>query len=128
MTKEKTWTSSWKASEQPRKQRAYVRNAPLHIRNESVVAHLSKELRAKHKRRAIRVKVGDKVKVMRGSFKNKAGKVERIDVKNKKVYVTGVEFAKRDGSKAQYPVHPSNLLVQELDLADKRRLTAEVKK
>lgn len=127
MTKEKTWTSSWKASEQPRKQRAYVRNAPLHIRSELIVAHLSKELRTKHKRRSIRLKVGDKVKVMRGSFKNKTGKVERINTKNKKVYVTGVEFAKRDGSKAQYPVHPSNLLVQELDLADKRRLTAEVK-
>jgi large subunit ribosomal protein L24 len=128
MTREKTWTSSWKASEQPRKQRSYVRNAPLHVRNELIVAHLSKELRAKHKRRSVRVKVGDKVKVMRGSFKNKSGKVERIDVKNKKVYVTGVEFAKRDGSKAQYPVHPSNLLVQELDLADKRRLATEVKK
>jgi large subunit ribosomal protein L24 len=85
---------------------------------------LSKELRQKHKRRSVRVKVGDRVKVMRGSFRNKSGKVERINSQAQKVYVTGVEFAKRDGSKTLYPIHPSNLLVQELDLADKRRLEA----
>ncbi len=124
--KKNEWNRNWKKSVQPRKQRVYVYNAPAHARNEFIVSHLSKELRAKHKRRAVRVKVGDKVKVMRGTFRNKLGKVERINVKEQKVYITGVELVKRDGSKAMFPVHPSNLLIQELDLADKRRL--EVKK
>lgn len=122
------WNKSWKASVQPRKQRAYVRSAPLHVRGDFIASHLSKELRQKHKRRAVRLKVGDKVKIMRGSFRNKTGKVERINVKEQKVYITGIELVKRDGSKALIPVHPSNVLIQELDLSDKRRLGAEVKR
>ena len=120
------WNQSWKSSVQPRKQHAYVRNAPLHAQGDFLAGHLSKELRQKHKRRSLRLKVGDKVKVMRGSYRNKSGKIERINAQAQKVYITGIEVVKRDGSKAMYPLHPSNLLIQELDLADKRRL-GEVK-
>lgn len=109
---------------QPRKQRAYVRNAPLHVQGDFVSGHLSKDLRAKHKTRSLRLRTGDRVKIMRGSFRNKSGKIERINVREQKVYVTGVEVSKRDGSKAMYPIHPSNLLIQELDMTDKRRLAA----
>jgi large subunit ribosomal protein L24 len=125
------WTKTWKESVQPRKQHAYVRNAPLHVQGDFIAGHLSKDLRAKHKTRSVRLRVGDKVKVMRGSFKNKSGKIERINVRQQKVYVTGVEVFKRDGSKALYPIHPSNVLIQELDMSDKRRLATaktEVKK
>ena len=122
------WNQSWKASVQPRKQRTYVRNAPLHMLGHFIAAHLAKELKQKHKRRSLRLRVGDKVKVMRGSFRNKTGKVERINVRAQKIYITGIELIKRDGSKAMYPIHPSNILIQELDMSDKRRLTVEVKK
>lgn len=118
---EKKWNKSWKGSAQTRKQRTYVRNAPLHIQGDFVAAHLPKDLRQKYKCRSIRLKVGDKVKIMRGSFRNKSGKVERINVKSRKVYITGIEFTKRDGSKAMRPVHPSNVIIQELDTNDKRR-------
>ncbi len=120
------WNASWSGSIQPRKQRALVRNAPLHVLGDHVASHLSKELRQKYKCRAIRLRTGDKVKVLRGTFRGKIGKVERINVRAQKAYITGVEFIKRDGSKAFYPVHPSNLLIQELELTDKRRL-GEVK-
>jgi large subunit ribosomal protein L24 len=123
------WTKTWKASIQPRKQRAYVRNAPLHIKGDFVASHLSRELRQKHKRRAVRVRTGDKVKIMRGNFRNRTGKVERINVKEQKVYITGIEVSKRDGSKALMPVHPSNLLIQELGPSDKYRIsTAQAEK
>lgn len=120
----KEWNTEWKASVQPRKQHAYVRNAPIHRLGEFVASHVSKELRQKYKRRALRVRVGDKVKVMRGTFRNKTGKIERVNVKDKKVYITGIEVIKRDGSKALFPINPSNLLIQELDLTDKRRFGA----
>ena len=58
---------------------------------------------------------------MRGNFKGKIGKVERVDTKATKVYILGIEVAKKDGSKSLYPIHPSNLLIQELVL-DKKRL------
>ncbi|MEM4239697.1 MAG: 50S ribosomal protein L24 [Candidatus Woesearchaeota archaeon] len=115
------WNKSWRGSVQVRKQRAYVREAPLHARGDFLSAHLSKELRQKHKCRSLRLRVGDKVKVMRGSFRNKTGKVDRINAKEKKVYITGIEFTKRDGSKAMYPIHPSNILIEEPDTSDKRR-------
>jgi large subunit ribosomal protein L24 len=115
------WNKSWRASVKTRKQRTYVREAPLHIKGDFVSAHLSKELKQKHKCRAIRLRTGDKVKIMRGSFRNKTGKVDRINVKKQKVYITGIEFTKRDGSKAMHPIHPSNILIQEPDTTDKRR-------
>ena len=107
---------------QPRKQRAYVREAPPHTRGRFLSAHLSKELRQKYKCRSLRLRAGDKVKIMRGLFRNKTGKIDRIDVKKQKVYITGIESTKRDGSKAMRPIHPSNILLQEPDLSDKRRL------
>lgn len=120
--KQTKWNSNWTASVQPRKQRLYLRNAPRHVQGDFVASHLSKELRQKHKHRALRIKVGDKVKIVRGTFKNKSGKVESVDVRNKQVFITGMELTKRDGSKALRPVNPSNLIIQELNLSDKRRL------
>jgi len=116
------WSITWKSSKQPRKQRKYVREAPLHRKSKLLGSHLSKELKTKHKMRSLRLVKGDKVKVMRGTFKGKTGKVERIDVNKSRAYITGVEFIKRDGSKASYPIRTSNLLIQDLNLSDKKRL------
>ncbi len=115
------WNTVFSASVKPGKQRTYVRNAPLHVRNTFLGSHLSKDLRQKLKMRALRVRKGDKVKVMRGQHKGKTGTVDRVDTERKKVFITGIEFAKKDGSKALYPVHPSKLMIQELH-SDKRRL------
>ena len=70
----------------------------------------------------MKVKKGDKVKVLRGQFKGKSGKIERIDVNREKIYVSGVEITKKEGSKTFYPIHPSNLLISELKLDDKKRV------
>ena len=97
----------------------------MHVRNTLVKSHLSKDLRQKLKRRSLRVRKGDKVKVARGQYSGKNGTVDRIDTKRMKVLITGVEFAKKDGSKALYPIHASNLIIQELEGTDKRRLTQQ---
>ncbi len=127
MENQNKWAKTWKSSVQPRKQRAYVKNAPLHVRNKLVCSHLSKELRVKFKTRSFRVRKGDKVKVLRGQFKGKMGKVENVNTKRQKIYITGVEQTKMDGSKALYPVNASNVMILELDSSDKRRFN-EVKK
>jgi large subunit ribosomal protein L24 len=116
------FSKSWIRSKQPRKQRKYLVNAPLHIKSKFLHAHLSKELIAKYKKRSIRVVTGDKVKVMRGQFKGKEGKVERVDLKKSKVYVTKIEKEKIDGSKTMYPLYASNLLILDLKLDDKKRI------
>ncbi len=115
------WSSAWKASKQPRKQRKYRANAPLHLRRKFLAAHLSKELRMKYSRRAVPVRAGDKVKILIGTYRGRSGKVDRIDTKRGKVYVTGIEVIKKDGSKATPPVEPSNLLIVELNAGDKKR-------
>ncbi|MCF7798719.1 50S ribosomal protein L24 [Candidatus Woesearchaeota archaeon] len=110
----------WIKSVQPRKQRKYRFNAPAHIRSKFMNVSLAKDLRKKHETRAVRVRKGDKVKALRGSFKGQSGTVEKVSPVREQVFVTGIEIVKKDGGKVPYPLHPSNL--QLISLAeDKRR-------
>ncbi len=109
------------SSKNPKKQRRYRLNAPLHIKQKFVHSHLSKDLRKKYGKRSIGLKKGDKVKVMIGNFKRFEGKVESVDLKNTTVYVSGVEVTKKDGTKKLLGLHPSNLIITELNLDDKFR-------
>ena len=118
----KKFSREWIRSKQPRKQRKYNYNAPLHIKGKFMAAHLSKDLMKKYNRRSIRLRKGDKVILLRGQFKKKKGNVERVDLKKSKVYISGVEMIKKDGTKVFYPIHPSNLVVTELNLDDKKRI------
>lgn len=117
----KLWSKSWKASTQKRKQRKYVFNAPLHIKHKLVNVSLAKELKTEYNTRSIPVRTGDTVKIMAGQFKETTGKVTKVSLGKTKVYVEGASVKRRDGSDAQYPIHPSNLMITKLDLSDKRR-------
>jgi len=119
--KTEKFSVGWKRSTQPRKQRKYNYQAPLHLKQKMVHAHLSKELRGKYGTRNTQLKTGDKVKVMRGQFAKKEGKVEKIFLKRGEVYINGVENIKKDGSKNLMALRASQLLVTELNLSDKRR-------
>ncbi len=117
------FSSTWNASKQPRKQRKYRYNAPHHIRGSFLHATLAKDLREKHGTRSLRVRKGDKVRVLRGTFKGREGKVDKVDTTRSKVYVTKVEIVKKDGAtKVPYGMNASNLMIVELDTTDKRRL------
>ena len=115
------FSKNWIKSKQPRKQRKYLANAPIHIRKRFIVSTFSEELRKKYTRRNFRLRKGDKVKIMKGQFKNRIGKVERINIKQRKIYIQGIENIRKDGTKAFYPIHPSNLMITELFLEDKKR-------
>lgn len=117
----KEWSSQWKSSKKPKKQRKYRDNAPLHKKQKLMGCHLSKELRKKHNVRAVQLRKGDKVRIMRGSFRGKTGKVDDVNLKKLKATITGIEVSKKDGSKVKPYIHPSNMMIIELDLSDKRR-------
>ena len=119
---EKSYSPSWISSTQRRKQRKYRHNAPLHIKQRFMNAHLSPELRKKHGKRSIELRVGDEVLVMRGQFKDKKAKVEKVFIKRSVVYLSKIELIKKDGTKTSYPLNPSNLMVTALNADDKRRL------
>lgn len=93
-----------------------------------MAAHLSPELRKKYGKRSIPLRKGDTVKVMRGKFKGKSGRIDRVDLKNTRVYIQGVEIEKKDGSKILYPIQPSKLLLTSLELDDKKRKLKVVQK
>lgn len=116
------FSKNWENSRQPRKQRKFRANAPLHTKNRFLGANLSDELRKKYGRRSSPVRKGDKVKVLRGGSKGKVGKIERVDTKRCRAYVEGIEVVKKDGTKRFVPVHPSNLSLLELNLNDKKRV------
>ena len=116
------FSSSWVRSKQPRKQRKYRYNAPLHLKQKFVGAHLSKELRKKYGKRSANLRKGDNVRIMRGQFKNKSGKIEKVDLKKTQIFVSGMDIVKKDGTKVRFPIHPSNLMITELNMDDKRRI------
>ncbi len=116
------YSSAWKSSSQIRKQRKYIRNAPLHIRQEFVSCNLSKELRQKHSKRHVALRKGDTIIIKKGQFKGKSGKVEQVLLKKGIVYVSGIEVVKKNGSKVKYPLKPCNLQITSLVLDDKKRL------
>ncbi|MBI4181799.1 MAG: 50S ribosomal protein L24 [Candidatus Aenigmarchaeota archaeon] len=115
------WSRSWKASTQPRKQRKYHHNAPLHVRRRFLSAHLSDALRASTGRRAVPLRKGDEVKILRGDSRGLTGVVDRVDMKKARVYLDSLKRKKKDGSEVQIPLQPSNLLITRLHLEDKER-------
>ncbi|MFA5176449.1 MAG: 50S ribosomal protein L24 [Candidatus Nanoarchaeia archaeon] len=115
------FSKSWKSSKQPRKQRKYRYNAPLHIKGKFLNVHLSKDLKKKYNKRSIRIRKGDTVKVMKGQFKKVTGKIVSVNLGKCKVTIENVQHIRRDGTKSYYPIYPSNLIITNLNLDDKKR-------
>ena len=118
----KKFSLHWKSSKQVRKQRKYRYNAPLNIKHKFLSAQLSKELRKKYNKRSLPLRKGDDVIVKIGNFKNTKGKIEKINLRKGKVFVSNVFITKLDGNKVFSPLDPSNLMITELELNDKKRM------
>lgn len=124
----KEFSKKWIGSRQTRKQRKYRANAHLKLKHKMLSANLSKELRKKYGRRSFTLKKGDKVKIMKGEFKGKVGKVDLVSIKNLKVSIEGMQITKKEGTKINVKFYPSNLQIQELNIEDKNRIASLTKK
>lgn len=124
----KKFSTKWKGSKQPRKQRKYLANAPLHLRKNFVRVNLSKELRKSQGKRNLPVKKGDTVKITRGKFKGKQGKVMEVKLNTSKIVIDGIQIKKIDNSKVNVRFHPSNLQIVELNMEGKGRIQSGGKK
>ncbi len=109
------------SSKKPSKQRKRLFQAPLHRRGKIMSVNLSPELRERYGRRSFPIRVGDKVRIMRGDNRGVEGKVTRVDRKNYRVYIENVVRENQRGEKVPIPIHYSNLMIIELDLSDPRR-------
>ncbi|HLD48901.1 MAG TPA: 50S ribosomal protein L24 [archaeon] len=117
----KKFSNKWLQSRQPRKQRKYRYNAPMHRRQKMISAHLSKELRKEFKKRAIGIRVNDEVRIMRGKFAKMSGKITEVDLKRLKVFVDCAKRKKASGQEMNIPLDPSNILITKLNLDDRMR-------
>jgi large subunit ribosomal protein L24 len=114
-------------SHKARKQRKAKVDAPLHKRRRMVAAHLDSQLMREYSIRAVPVRKGDTVKVVRGAsdIKGTENKVASIDLKNYKIIVENITIPKADGTQTERPVDPSDVIITKLDLSDgwrKRKL------
>lgn len=116
------FNKSWNSSKQPRKQVKFRANAPNHIKRTLMGSTLDKPLREKYGRRNIKVRKGDEVKIMRGKFKGKQGKVGEVDVKHCRIQVDGIQRSKAGGEKLITWFHPSKVKIIILNDKDSKRL------
>ncbi len=110
-----------KGTMNPGKQRKMLFNAPAHIRHKLMAAPLSAELLAQKGAKALPVKKGDTVRIMRGDHKGFEGKVSRVDLKHYRVYLEGLTREKVDGTTVFVALHPSKIMIRTLNLNDKVR-------
>lgn len=118
----KKFSLSWLSSTQPRKQRKFRAQAPLHTKHKFLSTHLSKSLKEKYGKRNLPLRKGDEVLIMRGTFKKKKAKVNSVNLKKTKVSVEGIQRTKKDGSKVSVWFSPRALQITTLNLEDKKRL------
>lgn len=105
----------------PRKQRKQLYNAPAHLRHKLMAAPLSPQLTASKTVKTLPVRKGDTVRIMRGDNKGFEGKISRVDLKNYRIYLEGLTREKVDGTAIFLPVHPSKVMIKNLNLNDKWR-------
>ena len=82
---------------------------------------LSDDLKEKHRRKSVRPRVGDTVRIVRGEIKDIEGKITSVDPRAGVVNVEGVTREKLKGGTSPVPISSSNIVVTNLTLEDKLR-------
>jgi len=119
-------------TKQPRKQRLARYNAPLHRRRIEMSAPIDSALRLKQEAnnifypRAMPVRVGDRVIIVRGEGRVKSGerkghRISKIDRRKRKIYLDNHTYFKSDGTELQKPIDPSNVVIINPDWTDLKR-------
>nr|QAA11203.1 ribosomal protein L26 [Eustigmatophyceae sp. Bat 8/9-7w] len=110
-----------------RKSRKEHFSAPSHVRRIIMSAPLSKDLRAKYKVRSIPIRKEDEVTVVRGSFKNRDGKVTQVYRKKFVIHIDRVTREKANGATVNVGIDPSKVIITKLKLNKSRKAILERK-
>jgi large subunit ribosomal protein L24 len=105
----------------PGLQRKRLFQAPLHLRYKQFGAPLSPELKKSHGFNALPLRKGDTVKILRGDRKGTEGKVSKVDRKKYRISVEGLTREKVDGTAIPVLIHPSKVMIINLNMDDKWR-------
>ncbi|KAF7363555.1 hypothetical protein MSAN_01012100 [Mycena sanguinolenta] len=95
--------------------------APSSIRRKIMSSALSKELRTKHNTRSLPIRKDDEVRIVRGKYKGREGKVTQVYRKKWVIHVDRVQRDKSNGATAPIGVHPSNVVITTIKLDKDRR-------
>jgi large subunit ribosomal protein L24 len=105
----------------PGTQRKRLFQAPKHRRHKEFSASLSSDLKGQHGVNAFPVKTGDTVRVTRGDRAGFEGKITSVNRNKYRIFVEGVTREKVDGTAIPIPIHPSKVMIINLNMDDKRR-------
>jgi len=110
-----------------RKARKAYFTAPSSVRRKLMSSHLSKELKEKHGVRAMPIRRGDEVIVVRGQNKTHSGKVLAVYRKKYCIHIERYTKEKSNGQTVPVPVHPSNVFITKLKMNEDRKNLLERK-
>lgn len=88
---------------------------------------LSKDLRAKYHTRSLPVRKDDEVRIVRGKYRGREGKVTQVYRKKWVIHVDRVQRDKSNGASAPIGIHPSNVVITTIKLDKDRRAILERK-
>ncbi len=114
-------------SSKPKKQRRAFHKMPMHKRQKSISATLSKPLRKSLGKRSLSLRKGDQVRVMRGKHKGTEAKVASVNYMKMQVFLEKLMIKKADGTEKALPLHASNLMITDIDKSDARRAGKGIK-
>jgi len=110
-----------------RKSRKRHFSAPSSIRRKIMSSSLSKELRNKYHTRTLPVRRDDEVRIVRGHYKGRDGKVTQVYRKKWVIHVDRVQRDKANGSSVPIGINPSNVVITSIKLDKDRRAILERK-
>lgn len=110
-------------SSQPRNQRRFRFNAPMHQRQHFMHAHIDKALKKKLnlKVRTVQIAKGDTVKIMAGAKRGTTGKVTSVSMRKGKITLDSLVRKNSRGKELPVPISVSLVYITDLNLSDKYR-------
>ncbi|ORD99790.1 RL26 [Hepatospora eriocheir] len=103
-------------------------NADQQTRRILMSSRLSDELRQTYGFKSFPIHKGDTVDVKAGKYKGKTGKVILVSRKSMRVKIDSCTINKCTGGVANMPIHPSNLVITDLSIDEKRQAALDKRK
>ncbi|CAG8510433.1 4402_t:CDS:2 [Funneliformis caledonium] len=110
-----------------RKSRKAHFSAPSSVRRKIMSSSLTKELREKYNTRSIPIRKDDEVRIVRGHFKGREGKVIQVYRKRWVIHIERINKEKINGTTVPIGIHPSNVVIVKPKIDKDRRELLERK-
>ena len=110
-----------------RKSRKEHFSAHSTARRKIMSAALSKELQKKYNVRSLPIRKDDEVQIVRGTFKQRDGKVTTVYRRKYVIHVERISREKNNGATVMLGIHPSKVIITKLHLDPDRKQLLERK-